>query len=106
MIEIFQFLTSLGLGFILGLKHALDADHVVAVSTITSQTNSLRKASVLGVAWGIGHTITLLLSGLLILLLKLTIPEKLALSFEFIVGIVLAFLGTDVILKAIRERQH
>jgi high-affinity nickel permease len=56
MMEPLQLTTLLGLGFILGLKHALDADHVVAVSTIVSQTKNFRKSSLFGAIWGIGHT--------------------------------------------------
>lgn len=92
-IESLQLITLFGLGFILGLKHALDADHIVAVSTIVSQTKSLKKSSLLGAIWGMGHTTTLFLVGLAILGFKLTLPYKLALSFEFLVGIILVILG-------------
>lgn len=106
MIETFKLITLFGLGFVLGLKHALDADHVVAVSTIVSQTKSLKKSLLAGAIWGVGHTITLLLVGLVILIFKLTIPDKLALSFELIVGVVLVVLGVDVLRKVIREKVH
>jgi high-affinity nickel permease len=102
----FQFITLLGLGFALGLKHALDADHVVAVSTIVSQTRSLKKSSLFGALWGAGHTTTLFLAGLVILIFKLAIPDKLALSFEFLVGMVLVILGVDVLRKIIRDKVH
>ncbi len=101
-----QLITLLSLGFILGLKHALDVDHVVAVSTIVSQTKSLKKSSLSGAIWGLGHTTTLFLVGLLILGLKLVLPEKLALSFEFLIGIVLVVLGTDVLRKVIKDKVH
>ncbi len=101
-----QSITLLGFGFILGLKHALDADHVVAVSTIVSQTKSLRKSSVFGLLWGVGHTTTLFLVGFFILTLKLVIPVKLALSFEFLVGIVLVIMGADILIKIRREKLH
>lgn len=106
MIETFKLITLFGLGFVLGLKHALDADHVVAVSTIVSQTKSLKKSLLAGAIWGVGHTITLLLVGLVILIFKLTIPDKLALSFELIVGVVLVVLGVDVLRKVIKEKVH
>ncbi len=105
-IEPFQLITLLGLGFVLGLKHAFDADHIVAVSTIVSQTKSLNKSSLAGAMWGVGHTTTLFFVGLVILIFKLTIPEKLALSFEFIVGVVLVVLGLDVLRKVIKEKVH
>lgn len=106
MTEPSYLITLLGLGFILGLKHALDADHVVAVSTIVSQTKSLKISSLFGALWGLGHTTTLLLVGLTILSLKLTIPDKIALSFEFLVGIVLVILGVDVLRKVVKEKLH
>ena len=55
-------LSILSLGLLLGLKHALDADHVVAVSTITSQTKSLKKSARIGAFWGLGHTTSLLIA--------------------------------------------
>ncbi len=91
--------TILVLGFVLGLKHALDADHVVAVSAIVSENRSLRKSSLLGVFWGFGHTATLLLVGLVVLLFKISIPQTVALSLEFIVGVVLVVLGLSVLQK-------
>ena len=106
MTEPFQFISLLGLGFVLGLKHALDADHVVAVSTIVSETRSLKKSSLAGALWGMGHTITLFLVGLFVLIFKLTIPDKLALSFEFIVGAFLVVLGVDVLRKIRKEKIH
>lgn len=101
-----QLTTLLGLGFILGMKHALDADHVVAVSTIVSSTKSLKKSSLFGAIWGVGHTTTLFLVGLVILVFKLAIPARLALSFEFLVGIVLVILGLDVLRKVVRDEVH
>lgn len=87
------------LGFMLGLKHALDADHVVAVSAIVSENKNLRKSSLLGVFWGFGHTLTLLLVGLVVLVFKISIPENVALSLEFLVGVVLVVLGLTVLKK-------
>lgn len=101
-----QAFTLLSLGLVLGLEHALDADHVVAVSTLVSQTKSLRRSSIFGILWGMGHTTTLFVVGLVILLFKLTIPQKLALSFEFLVGIVLVLLGVDVLRKVLQGRVH
>jgi high-affinity nickel permease len=87
------------LGFMLGLKHALDADHVVAVSAIVSENKDLKKSSLLGVFWGFGHTVTLLIVGLIVLLFKISIPENVALSLEFLVGVVLVVLGLTVLQK-------
>ena len=106
IIEPLQLATLIGLGFVLGLKHALDADHVVAISTIVSHTKNLKKSSLFGVIWGVGHATTLFLVGLAILIFKLAIPDKLALSFEFLVGIVLVILGIDVLRKIVKEKIH
>lgn len=99
------FYALLGFGFLLGVKHALDADHVVAVSAIAAQTKGLRSSSLVGAVWGLGHATTLLFVGLLILGFKLTIPESLALSLEFLVGVMLVLLGADV-LRGLRGHRH
>ncbi len=99
-------LSILGLGLLLGLKHALDADHVVAVSTITSQTKSLKKAARIGAFWGLGHTTTLLIAGGIVLAFGLTIPTRLGLGFEFIVGIMLVILGVRVLWRIRKDRLH
>ena len=98
--------TLLGFGFLSGVKHAFDADHVAAVSTIISKHKSIKKSSLLGMFWGFGHTISLFCVGLIILLLKITIPEKIALSFEFIVGIMLVILGLNVLLTINKNKIH
>ena len=84
------------LGFLLGMRHATDPDHVVAVTTIVSQQRSLGKAARTGVLWGIGHTTTILLVGGAIIVLKLqlsTIPPRLGLALEFAVAVMLIVLG-------------
>ncbi len=96
----------LGSGFILGLKHALDADHVAVVSTMVSQTNNMKKSSMLGVLWGLGHTTTLLIVGLAVLLLQITIPPRAALMAEFIVGLVVVIFGIDLLRKIISGTLH
>lgn len=101
-----KLLTMLALGFLLGIQHAFNADHVVAVSTLVTKNRSLRKSSSLGIFWGIGHTTTLLAAGLAILTLKLTIPGKVALAMEFVVGAMLVFLGSIVLKEVIANRIH
>ena len=105
MIDI-GFMTVLALGLVLGMKHALDADHVVAVSTIVSRDKSIKGSSLIGVFWGLGHTITLFAVGVVILTLKITIPDKVALAMELAVGIMLVFLGGMVAAGLIREQLH
>jgi sulfite exporter TauE/SafE len=94
------------LGLILGIRHALDADHVVAVSTIVSKNKNLLRSSLLGAVWGLGHTSTLFLVGLLVLIFKLTIPYRVALSMEFAVGIVLVILGLSVTKEFLLDKMH
>lgn len=98
--------TTLLLGFALGIEHALDADHVVAVSTIVSQNRHPLRAALVGVFWGIGHTTTLFLVGLAVIFFKLTIPGRVALSAEFLVGIVLVALGAQVIWRSRPGKIH
>ncbi len=89
--------TAVFFGFLLGIKHALDADHIVAVTTIVSRSRSILRSVLVGLSWGIGHTITLFVVGFAVLVFKLTIPDRLALFMEFIVGIILVLLGISVI---------
>lgn len=96
----------LGLGFLLGVKHAFEIDHIAAVSTIITKHKSLRKSTLLGLFWGFGHTISLLIVGLIVLLLKIKIPEKISLSLEFIVGIMLILLGLDVLMEINKNKIH
>ena len=84
------------LGFLLGMRHATDPDHVVAVTTIVSQQRSLARAARTGVLWGIGHTATIFLVGGAIIVLKVQldgIPPRIGLSMEFAVAVMLVVLG-------------
>jgi hypothetical protein len=86
----------LALGFLLGMRHATDPDHVVAVTTIVSQQRSLGRAARTGALWGIGHTATIVLVGGAIIVLKVQlsgIPPRVGLSLEFAVAIMLVVLG-------------
>ncbi|TLS38424.1 urease accessory protein UreH [Pseudalkalibacillus caeni] len=87
----------LGVGFVLGIKHAIEPDHIVAVSTIAGRSKSMWKSSVAGVFWGIGHTATLLVVGMLLIFFKTQMTESLVLSLEFVVGIMLVYLGTTTL---------
>ena len=81
------------LGFLLGLRHATDADHVVAVTTIVARERTLRRATWIGALWGIGHTLTVFLVGGVIVAFRLVIPPRLGLALEFGVAIMLILLG-------------
>jgi len=95
-------LTMLGLGLVLGLRHALDPDHVAAVSTIVSESKSMRRSSLVGTFWGLGHTVSLLVAGILVIVLKFEISPRLASWMEFAVALMLILLGGRSLLKSVR----
>lgn len=92
----------LALGFFLGMRHATDPDHVIAVSTIVTRHRSPRQAALIGVAWGIGHTVTILAVGAGIILLGWVIPTRVGLSLEFSVGLMLVVLGVVTLRAGLR----
>ena len=94
----------LGLGLIFGLKHAMEVDHVVAVSTIVSEHRSLFRATLVGGLWGTGHTISLLIVGLLVLVFRVVIPQTLADWLEFGVALMIIALGTLGVWRVFRRR--
>lgn len=98
------FFSVLTLGFILGIRHAIEPDHVIAVSTIASQSKKLWHASLAGVFWGIGHTATLFIIGIFLILMKNDIPEKWSMTLEFLVGIMLVYLGIAAMLSIRKKR--
>jgi ABC-type nickel/cobalt efflux system permease component RcnA len=87
------FLSILAFGFFLGMRHATDSDHVIAVTTIVSRQRNIASAALTGVFWGIGHSITLLVVGGAIILFGLVIPQRLGMGFEFCVALMLILLG-------------
>ena len=89
----FNLLTVIGVGFLLGIRHATDPDHVIAVTTIVSRQRSIRHAGLIGILWGLGHTLTILLVGAAIILYNVVIPPRMGLSMELAVGLMLVFLG-------------
>lgn len=86
-------LSILLLGFVLGMRHATDADHVVAVTAIVSGEPSLRRASRVGALWGIGHSVTILVVGGAIIVFRLSVPPRVGLALEFAVALMLILLG-------------
>ena len=86
---LFTFITSL----LLGMRHATDPDHIVAVTTIVTRERSVAKAAGIGAVWGLGHTITLLLVGGAIIVFKVALNARLGLSLELCVAIMLIVLG-------------
>lgn len=94
------------LGFLIGLRHAIEADHVAAVATLSNRSSSLRGALRLGAVWGIGHTLTLLIVGTAFLYLDMLVPEWVVQALEIMVGIMLILLGIDVVRRMLKDRIH
>ena len=86
-------LAVIGVGFVLGMRHATDPDHVIAVTTIVSRQRSILRAGLIGILWGIGHTLTILFVGAAIILFNIAIPARVGLTMELAVGLMLIFLG-------------
>lgn len=89
----------LGLGFVIGLKHAVEADHVAAVTTMLTERRSVFSSAIVGGLWGLGHTIALLAAGVLVLMLDVQISENTERWLEFGVGVMLTLLGLNVLRK-------
>lgn len=91
------------LGLLLGMRHATDPDHVIAVSTIVSRSRSLRAAAPVGIFWGVGHTTTVFLVGGAIITFGLVVPPRLGLGMEFSVALMLIGLGSWRLLSSWRQ---
>lgn len=94
----------LGLGLVFGLKHATEADHIVAISTIVSEQRSLMRSATVGALWGVGHTAALIFVGVIVLLLRVAVPERVANWLEFSVALMIIVLGASACLRALRRR--
>ena len=100
-------LAAFGLGLLLGIQHALDPDHLIAVSTIVSEHRNFKWASLIGAFWGLGHTTTLFIVGLIVIGLRVTIPPRLGSGLELLVAAMLVILGLNVLRKCFGpERVH
>jgi len=86
-------LTIIAIGFFLGMRHATDPDHVIAVSTIVTREHSVKRSALIGAAWGVGHTLTILAVGGSILLFRITLPPRVGLAMELAVAVMLIVLG-------------
>jgi high-affinity nickel permease len=95
-------MTTAGLGFVLGLRHALDPDHLVAVSTLVSERGGGRRTSLVGGFWGLGHALTLLAGSAVVLALKLSVPDAVAGALETLVAVMLVVLGVRSLRAAVR----
>jgi ABC-type nickel/cobalt efflux system permease component RcnA len=94
----------LGLGLVFGLKHATEVDHVVAVSTIVSEHRSLFRSALVGGLWGAGHTASLVIVGVVVLVFRVTIPAPLAKWLEFAVALMIITLGAIAVWRVRRKR--
>lgn len=94
---------TLALGFVLGLRHALEADHVAAVATFSTEERDLWRSSLVGAWWGTGHTAALLVFGAAIVALRLVITARVSQFLEFTVGLMLIVLGANVLRKLARD---
>jgi sulfite exporter TauE/SafE len=94
------------LGFVIGMRHAVEADHVAAVSSLATRAGSVSETIRQGAAWGVGHTVTLFLIGSFVILADSLVPTRVATTLEFLVGLMLVALGLDVIRRLVRERVH
>jgi ABC-type nickel/cobalt efflux system permease component RcnA len=81
------------LGFALGMRHATDPDHVIAVTAIVTRERRLGAATRTGLVWGLGHSLTVLIVGCAIIVLRIKVPVRLGLAMEFGVGVALILLG-------------
>ena len=102
----FSFAGILFLGFLLGMRHATDADHVVAITTIVTKQRGVGKAALIGALWGLGHTFTIFIVGAMIILFQVTIPARVGLSMEFAVAAMLILLGIFNLTGIIRRLQE
>ena len=97
---------TLTLGFILGLRHALDADHLAAVAALGASKDGLRRALANGLSWGIGHALAIGAAGGVALALRSAVPHRLAILFELAASVMLVFLGGLALRGALRDRLH
>lgn len=98
--------TVVTVGFLLGLRHAFEPDHLAAVSTLATRQGRLGDAAVLGIAWGAGHTASIALVALLVMALGIHLPERLSQGAELLVAALLVWLGATVLVRYARGRWH
>lgn len=99
-----SFLALLATALLLGVRHALDPDHLVAVSTLVAEERRLWPAARLGLTWGLGHLLPIALVGLPVLLFRLKLPEGLEHVVDLGVGVLLMALGAHTLWQLVRAR--
>src|SRR3954453_1044561 len=100
---VLELMTSTGLGSLLGVRHALEPDHLAAVSTLVSAERNGYKAALLGMCWGLGHTGALILAGTVFVVLRTEMPVRISDAFELCVALMLVALGLRAIYVAARQ---
>ena len=100
---VLELITSSGLGSLLGMRHALEPDHLAAVSTLVSEERSSYRAALLGACWGLGHTLALVAAGAVLVVLRAEMPTRVADLFELFVAVMLIALGVRAIYQAARQ---
>lgn len=99
-------IVALGIGFLLGLKHATEADHLVAVTTIVSEQRSIWRSALVGALWGVGHTASLLAAGVVVIIMEIKIPAGVGGVLEFLVALMIIFLGARILYSTLRHGTH
>ena len=102
IMPVLELITSSGFASLLGMRHALEPDHIAAVTTLVNSEPNGYRAALLGACWGLGHTITLLIVGLGLVLLRGEMPAQLSDTFEILVAAMLIVLGVRSVLQAAR----
>jgi len=98
--------TVLLFGFLIGMRHALEADHMAAIASLAVRNQSLRDSLLQGAIWGIGHTLTIFIIGSVVLFTDLVVPDRMAAMLELLVGVMLVLLGFDVLRRLLRDKIH
>ena len=91
-------------GLLLGVRHALEADHIVAVTAMVSEGRGIYRSALVGLRWGLGHSITLFAVGFAALVLRINVPDRVSLSLEFAVGVAMVVLGVPLVARLVRRR--
>ncbi len=97
---------AVSLGLLVGARHAFEPDHLAAVSTLVARTRDAKNAALLGVLWGVGHTLALLAVGVALVALDQALPERAGAAFELVVAGLLIVLGVRAIITGLRETAH
>src|SRR5688500_17027322 len=99
----FATLGGLALGLVVGVRHAFEPDHLAAVSTLVTDARGARRGAILGAIWGVGHTLALIVVGVVLLAAGGLVPARVEAGLELAVAVMLVGLGIRAIVRAIRD---